>query len=170
MKRFRLDRETMIPLFFAFSFGMILSNLLGQQKLALNSEQSADYVMTYKGVDMRIADLPEEMGQALSLLNQEHEIEQKELLEQAAVAMLINDYARSNGLGFDQAAEVMFDPGPIEDTAVEAYYRIHSAQLDRPYFEVQEAIRKHLRHQRIMGLRQQKLDNLKAMGDLAIYP
>lgn len=169
MKNFRLDRDTMIPLFFAFSFGMILSNLLGQQRLE-RDEEEADYVMTYKGVDLRVEDLPEDQASALSALYQEKQSQRKVLLEQAAVALLINDHARFNGVSFEKAAEVLFDPGPVEENEIETYYKAHSSKLDRPYFEVRDSIRKLVRQHKILTLRQRHLDDLLVKGDLAIYP
>lgn len=167
MKKLSFDRATFIPLFFAFSFGMVLSNLIGQQQMK-KQPLAPDYVMTYRGIDLTIDELPPHQAEQLKALVNEQRQAQQAILEQVAVALHVSEYAEAEGLSFDDAGNQLFAPGDISEEELESYFNDNSAAIGKDFYEVKDAIRSHLRREKILARRQQLLDDMTARGDLAL--
>lgn len=166
MKALRFERETIIPLFFAFSFGMILSNLLAQQAQQPEAEPEKA-VMVYKGIDMTMAQLPPDQAEQFKRLHETYLRDGKVILENAALTLYVNDYAKNNSLSFESAASELFNISPPSEDEIEAYFLAHQATIGKDYFEIKASIQKLLEQERIRAQRDTLLNQMKTKGDLA---
>ncbi|WP_156499273.1 hypothetical protein, partial [Oleiphilus sp. HI0061] len=73
-------RTQFIMMFFAFSFGMVLANLLAQNAAQKEVEERAP-LLVYKGIDKNLEDLSPEFKERISKL----ERERRRTLEMAAL-------------------------------------------------------------------------------------
>jgi len=163
------DRSQFIMLFFAFSFGMILSNLLGQSQ-AKKPEQADEVLFVYRGVDQTLEDLPRQLAEELTLLDVESDAKRRALLSVAALQMHLYDYASTQQLDLNQAGEQLFQLNIPDEQAINEFYHQHSGSIDKPFYQVRSDIKKHLTQRYAKQAKQQKLNELIERGDLAILP
>jgi len=67
MKKTKLDRSQFIMTFFAFSLGMVLSNLLSQSTVEPPKPEK-EILFTYKGMDKTVEDLSPDKREKLQRL------------------------------------------------------------------------------------------------------
>ncbi len=154
-------------MFFAFSFGMLLSNLIAQNQA---QEESTPQVplLIYKGVDKNLEDLsPEFKERIIALDNQK-----RQTLELAALQIHIYQYAKDQGLSAVQAGEKLF---PESERAVDAqhiseFYHENQEGIAKPFYQVKQEIASQLEYQRVLKLKEDLLASLQKSGDLAILP
>lgn len=158
------QRSQFIVVFFAFSFGMILSNLLGQQKNA--AQGSDDYLINYRGMDKALVDFPEEIATKLMVLEERFQSRRQALLEDAALRFYLHDYAQQHGVTLEQAATELYAFKPPTEQELATAYQQHQAMLDKPFFEVKAALTQQLQQQQALAVRAQVLNTLLEKGDL----
>lgn len=160
-------RIQFVPLFFAFSFGMILSNLLAQ-----NAEKSGppkSYELAYRGIDKMRDELPEEIAAELASEEGAYLRKRKALLESAGLRFHLHDYAQQHQLDLDAAAAALFKVKAPTEQEIAEYFRMHESRISKPFHEVRDAIATTLSHQNAEKLRRQRLDELLASGDLILF-
>jgi len=161
------SRNQFVPVFFAFAFGMVLSNLLHQRQNEVLPESS--YLLAYKGIDKTIEELPADLADQLRALDQDYRNKKKALMNDAGLRFYVLEYAQEHEMSFDQAAEQLFSMDTPSEEALAGYYREHQETIGRPFFEVKASISRFLLQQRAKKLRQEALAKLDADKDLIIY-
>jgi antitoxin component of RelBE/YafQ-DinJ toxin-antitoxin module len=167
MEKVQANRNHYITLFFAFSFGMILSNLIGQN--SQNKAGDEKYVLAYRGIDKTMDELPSVMAEKLTKLEAEYVAKKTGILEDAGIQFFIHDYAQTHALPLEKAVEQLFPADEPEEHLVAAFYQENENVIQQPYFEVKRSIAKHLRLQKMDALRAQTLQTLIDKGDLIYY-
>ena len=88
--------QALTPLFFAFCFGMVLSTMLNQRPV--NPEVSEEPLMTYRGLDKYLEDLPSDIASKLQKEHQAFLTAKQGYLEDAALRFKVLDYAEKSNL------------------------------------------------------------------------
>jgi len=165
MSKTRFDRSQFIMMFFAFSLGMVLSNLLGQSK-AESKEPVAEILFTYKGVDKTTEDVSHTIREKLSQLA----MQRYGLLERAALEQYLYDYAALENLDLTQAGKKLFQIEAPSEKEVSDFFTQNMDKINKPFFEVKSDIKKQLMILKAAQAKKTALDNLTARGDLLILP
>jgi len=167
MEKVQANRNHYITLFFAFSFGMILSNLIGQS--SQNKVSNKNYVLAYRGIDKTMVELPSELAKKLTKLEVDFVAEKTNILKDAGIQFFIHDYAQTHALSLEKAVEQLFPWDEPEERQIAAFYQANQKVIQQPYFEVKGSIAKHLRLQNMEVQRAEKLQTLIDKGDLIFY-
>ena len=152
-------------LFFAFSLGMVLSNLLSQS----NSEVQkpvAEILFTYKGVDKTEDNLSPENREILQKLA----AERYSLLERAALEQYLHDYAALEQLDIEQAGNKLFKLQTPSKQEISDFFIKYAQQIKKPFYEVEADIKKQLTIQKSKNAKSGALAKLTTKGDLVILP
>ena len=152
-------------MFFAFSLGMVLSNLLSQSK-AEPPKPVTEILFTYKGVDKTVEDLsPDSREKLQQLAFQRHA-----LLERAALEQYLYDYAASEKLDIEQAGNKLFKLESPSKQEVSEFFTKHAEQIKKPFYEVEGDIKKQLMIQAVKKAKNAAISVLMEKGDLVILP
>ena len=160
------QRTSFIMMFFAFAFGMILSNLLNTQSQTKQSEIAEETLFIYRGIEKTVQDIPNADAKNLAAL----EREKLTLLENIALHYFFLDQSLKLDTPIEQLTANLLNLAPVSDAEVNAFYRQHQDKINQPFYDVRAEIKKHLEHQRIKGAREQLLVSLKEKGDLVVLP
>ena len=160
-------RTQFIMMFFAFSFGMILSNLLAQSNTQ-NDERLQAPLFVYKGIDKTLEDISQEFRQQIVTL----EDEKRQILELAAIQMHVYQHAKDHGMSIEEAGEAIFPASErlVETEHVSQFYNENQQTIGKPFYQVETEIKAQLAFQRVAKLKEDLLRSLKESGDLAILP
>lgn len=165
VKKTKLDRSQFIMMFFAFSLGMVLSNLLSQSK-AEPLKPMAEVLFTYKGVDKTVEDLSPDKRKKLQQLA----AKRYALLERAALEQYLYDYAASEQLDIAQAGNKLFKLEAPSKQEVSDFFTKHAEQIKKPFFEIEADIKKQLTFQMVQKAKNEAITSLMTKGDLVILP
>ena len=163
MKKTKLDRNHFILMFFAFTFGMILSNLIGQ-KHTLKPNDSAPALFAYKGIDKTENELSPDMKAAYNSLKEK----EYRLLENAGLEQHLYQYAHDHSVSFEQAGKEIFDFKEPTEEQISQFYTVNKTVLNKPYFLVKETIKKQLSNLQVKQSKRKVLAMLKKKGDLVV--
>lgn len=170
MSKVHQQRSQFIMLFFAFSFGMILSNLLGQSGDEAEQEDGQeDVVMVYRGLDKTMDDLPEPFASQFKTLREETRKQQTQILYSVALEWQLQEFAQKEQLSLMDAGNKMFDLSPPTDEEVNAFYTERADKIAKPFYQVKDQIYKHLAHEQSLSERDKKVAELLKKGDLALF-
>lgn len=167
MSKAQTQRSQFIMLFFAFSFGMILSNLLGQTNQTEPTETS-EVVMVYRGIDKSIDDLPEPIASEFKELRENALKKQTEMLYSVALQWQLEEFAAKQQLSLEEAGNRLFDLSPPTEAEVNTFYVSRADDIGKPFFEVKESIHQHLVKEKALQARYNKIAELLETGDLAL--
>ncbi len=170
MKQPHNTRSQLILMFVAFAFGMILSNLLTQSRALQEAPDREEVLITYRGMDKTLDDLPEDIATAYRALSARTAREQQLLLQTAALQWALAEYAQTHELSDEEAARAYLDWRVPDEQAIGAFYRQQSALIDKPFFEVKEEIARYLGAQQVKQVRQLRLTEMMERGDLILFP
>ena len=152
-------------MFFAFSLGMVLSNLLSQSK-ADAPEPAVEALFTYKGIDKTEQDVSVNIRDQLNLLA----TKRYALLERAALEQYLYDYAAIEKLGLDEAGEKLFQIEAPTKQEVSGFFKKNADKIQETIFEVEAEIKKQLMVLKAQKAKRDALDYLILRGDLVIFP
>jgi len=160
-------RTQFIMMFFAFSFGMVLANLLAQNAAQKEVEERAP-LLVYKGIDKNLEDLSPEFKERISKL----ERERRRTLEMAALQMHIYQYAKDHKVSAEQAGKTLFPKSEyeVDSQRVSDFYHANQEHIAKPFYQVEQEITAQLEYQSVKNLKEQLLASLQKSGDLAILP
>ena len=164
-KKEKLGQNQFILMFFAFSFGMILSNLLAQKTEHLVS-QTELALFVYKGIDKNKEDVSIEIQKELALL----ESKKYKLVQRAALEQHLHQYAHDKQLNLEQAGLALLKIAAPTDKQVNEFYATNAELINKPFFEVKNQIQKQLAWQQIRSEKYKVLKDLTERGDLVIFP
>jgi len=159
------DRSQFIMMFFAFSLGMVLSNLLSQSK-AESPEPAAEILFTYKGIDKTEQDISAHFKEQLSVLAANRHA----LLERAALEQYLYDYAAIEKLDLVEAGEKLFKLEAPSKQEVSEFFTKNTDKIKKPFFEVEAEIKRQLMALKAQQAKRVALDYLVSRGDLVIFP
>jgi len=154
-------------LFFAFSFGMLVSALIF--KLTSHPEISKSLsLITYNGIDMTIKDLP--MSIATPLYQAEVSAYNKEIdfLKEAGIEFYVADQARKQKKPVDEVRQSLFETTPVTDAEVNAFFKENKKNISRPFYEIKDQIHNYLTQKKVQKKLQDLLAKLKKEGNFAI--
>jgi protein-disulfide isomerase len=163
----RRIRGTFTYVFFAFSFGLLISALVMKHTSTAKAD-SSQALITYKGVDKTLKDLPLTIAMPLFQLEKSVYDEKSRLLEEAAIQMYIGELAKKNKQTEDQVRADLFKVDKVSDDEVNAFYKANQAHIKQPFFEIKDRIAAYLKAQEVQKKRIALLDKMKKDGDLAI--
>ena len=152
-------------IFFAFSLGMVLSNLLSQNK-AEAIKPVTEILFTYKGVDKTVANLSPDKREKLEQLASKR----YELLEWAALEQYLHDFAASEKLDIVQAGNKLFKLEEPSSQAVNDFFTKHAEHIKKPFFEIEADIKQQLTIQMAHRAKRDAISNMVVKGDLVILP
>ena len=165
VKKTKLDRSQFIMMFFAFSLGMVLSNLLSQSTVEPPKPET-EILFTYKGIDKTVEDLSPDKREKLQRLA----ARRYALLERAALEQYLHDYAASEKLDITQAGNKLFKLEQPSNQEVSDFFIKNAEQIKKPFFEIEADIKKQLMIQMVKKAKNKAIINLMAKGDLVILP
>ncbi len=149
-------------MFFAFSFGMILSNLIAQKRESQQTVELAP-LFIYKGIDKQLSDISEPLQAKLERVSRERQY----LLELAAIEMHIHQEAHKQGISLEAASEKLLPIASVSDEEISSFYTENKQSLDRPFYEVKDAITRRLQQTKVEQSKRELLASLIQRGDLA---
>jgi len=152
-------------MFFAFSLGMVLSNLLSQNKNEVQ-KPVVEILFTYKGVDKTEENLSPENREILQKLA----AERYSLLERAALEQYLHDYAALEKLDIEQAGNKLFKLEEPSKQEINDFFIKYAQQIKKPFYDVEADIKKQLTIQKSRKAKSDALEKLTAKGDLMIFP
>ena len=161
----KLGQSQFILIFFAFSFGMILSNLLAQNEVKTEQE-SIEPLFIYKGIDKTIVDVSPDIKRRLEKLY----AEERYLAELAGIELHVHHYANAKGLSVEEASRELFSGLNVENEQINQFYKSHQAEIAKPFYLVKDQIAEQLKFQEIKQAKQNLLHALAESGDLLIIP
>lgn len=165
MNKKKFDRSQFIMIFFAFSLGMVLSNLLGQSQIEA-IKPVTEILFTYKGVDKTIENLSSDKREKLQQLA----LKRYEVLEQAALEQYLHDFAASEKLDIAHAGNKLFKLEEPSKQDVNDFFTKHANQIKKPFFEIEADIKKQLTIQMVQRAKKEAIASLTEKGDLMILP
>lgn len=160
------QRTQFIMMFFAFAFGMILSNLLQTQSARSDKQEPQETLFIYKGIEKTLADILESDRLKIESLN-----EQKiEAIETAALRQYFLDESTKQNIDVEELVNklVQWRAVPVED--IHAFYEQNKQRLNKPFDDVEKHIKQNLQQRQARLARRALLDDLKREGELAILP
>jgi len=160
-KKAKVGKDSFILMFVAFSFGLILSNLLAQSSKSKSVEVS-EALFVYKGIDKLKEHLSEELQQSYMQI----EKQRIALLERAAIEQHIFQYAHKEGLTPDAAAQLLFKVDEPSEEQVNAFFQANKKTIDKPFFQIKEQIKKRLTQMQRIKTKNEVLDRLIKSGNL----
>jgi len=152
-------------MFFAFSLGMVLSNLLSQNKNEVQ-KPVVEILFTYKGVDKTEENLSPENREILQKLA----AERYSLLERAALEQYLHDYAALEKLDIEQAGNKLFKLEEPSKQEINDFFIKYAQQIKKPFYDVEADIKKQLTIQKSRKAKSDALAKLTFKGDLMILP
>ncbi len=171
MKERQFGKNQFILMFFAFSFGMILSNLIGQKNANAPKELAPrEVLLTYRGYDKYVDDLPAHLVEPYRALESEYQHKQHELLISAGLYLHIENYALQQNIDMDKAAEALFELSEPDEQQVREFYYSKAAFVDKPFYEVKPDISRYLKQRAAASARLSVLNELMQRGDLVLLP
>jgi protein-disulfide isomerase len=163
----RRIRGTFTYVFFAFSFGLLISALVMKHTSTTHTD-SSQALIAYKGVDKTLKDLPLSIAMPLFQIEKSVYEEKTRLLDEAAIRMYISDLAKKTKQTEDEVTAQLFKGNKISDKEVDAFYKANEAKIKQPFFEIKDRIAAYLKAQEIQKKRIALLDKLKESGDFAL--
>lgn len=164
------SRKTFIMVFFAFALGMILSSLLSQKPLTAPSDRE-QVLITYRGIDQTIADLPEGLASEYCARQAETQAQQIKLLSSAAISFYVTEHAAKEGVSFEQALNTLFPISQPDEAQVSEFYQNNREALKhQPYYEVKDDIVAWLQKAQARQLRHAVLARLVDQSDVIFWP
>ena len=171
MKQAHNTRSQLILMFVAFAFGMILSNLLAQSRAVQDAtEPQEEVLLTYRGLDKTLADLPEDIAERYRIVTERTHREQQSLLHAAALRWAFAEYAQDHELDLEDAAQAYLGWEAPDDQSVSRFYQEQSTLIDKPFYEVKDNISHYLGEQRARQARMLRLAEMVERGDLIVFP
>tara|TARA_R110001599_G_scaffold213126_1_gene410869 strand:+ start:351 stop:860 length:510 start_codon:yes stop_codon:yes gene_type:complete len=160
------QRTQFIMMFFAFAFGMILSNLLNTQNNNKEPSYQPEILFIYRGVEKTQEAISESDRLKITELNQQ----KVKVIESAALRQHFLDQAQEQGLDVETVAEKILKWDPVSENEVNSFYQMHKDTIKKPFFDVKPKIKRNLELKRAATARESLLKELKTKGDLAILP
>tara|TARA_R110001592_G_scaffold322098_1_gene600963 strand:+ start:10829 stop:11350 length:522 start_codon:yes stop_codon:yes gene_type:complete len=164
------QRTQFIMMFFAFAFGMILSNVLSTQSAKSSNKSSnkspQEILFIYRGTEKTLNDIIESDRTQISELNDK----KIKLIENAALRQYFSDEAKQQGLDIESAVKKTLRWDDITESEINDFYLTNKGSIQKPLFEVRSQIKKNLELKRARYAREKLLEGLKIKGDLAILP
>lgn len=160
------QRTQFIMMFFAFAFGMILSNLLNTQSNKKAAPSESEILFIYRGIEKTQQDISEPDQIKINQLNQQ----KIKVIENAALRQYFLDQAQIQGLGVDVVVEKILKWNEVSDEEINNFYLAHKGSIKKPFFEVKPQIKRNLELKHAASARESLLKELIIKGDLAILP
>jgi len=160
-KKASIGKDNFILMFVAFTFGLILSNLLAESSKNKGGQVS-NALFVYKGIDKLKEDISENLQQRLTQI----EKQRLEILERAAIEQHIYQYALIEGITPDEAAQRLFHVDEPSEEQVSDFFQANVNQIKKPYFQIKEEIKKQLTKMQRIKTKDQVLDQLIKSGNL----
>tara|TARA_R110002072_G_scaffold622_5_gene4797 strand:+ start:5347 stop:5856 length:510 start_codon:yes stop_codon:yes gene_type:complete len=160
------QRTQFIMMFFAFAFGMILSNLLNTQSLESESNDGQEILFIYRGIEKTQAEMFEHDRYQINELNQQ----KIKLIETAALKQYFLDEAKKQSLDVEEVAKNILKWEPVSEAEINSFFEQNKHRIKKQFHEVKKHIKQNLELQRANSARRHLLDELIQAGDLAILP
>jgi hypothetical protein len=170
MEQSGVNRTSLILIFFAFTLGVILSNLLQQVGQKVEPEPPSPVLLNYRGQDFTAAQLPFMWSEQYCQLVRQSVVQQLSVLGLAALQIHVSDLAQSEGRSYVEAEARLLALDAITDQQVERYYADHPEKYAGPLFEVRGQIRRDIQRVLERGRRQELMRELLNSGDLVFFP
>ena len=157
-------------MFFAFAFGMILSNLLSTANFKSGEVAQQEILFIYRGIEKTVNDIAETDREQIR--EQINELNQKKikLVEKAALRQYFSDEAKRHGMDIDAAVKKSLNWAEITESEINSFYLLNKDNINKPFFQVKSEIKKSLELKQARLSRERLLEDLKIKGDLAILP
>ena len=160
------QRTQFIMMFFAFAFGMILSNLLHTQSLEAENNNEHEILFIYRGIEKTQADMFEDDRLQISQLNQQ----KIKLIETAALRQYFLDEAKKQSMDVEDVAKKILKWDSVSEAEVNSFFEQNKHKINKKFYEVKKHIKQNLELNRANLARRLLLDELIQKGDLAILP
>ena len=160
------QRTQFIMMFFAFAFGMILSNLLSIQSAKNNEISEQEILFIYRGIEKTINDITEVDRLEIKELNQK----KIRVIEKAALRQYFSDEAKRQGLDIESAVKASLNWSEITESEINSFFLLNRDTINKPLFQVKAEIKKKLELKQAGHARKKLLEDLIIKGDLAILP
>lgn len=162
------QRTQFIMMFFAFAFGMILSNLLNTQSKTKHESRidEQEILFIYRGIEKTLEHISTADRLEIETLNHQ----KIKLIEKAALRQYFSDEAQSQSISIEDAVEKILNWEKVSDADVNDFYQKNQNDIKKPFFEVKLQIKRNIELKRIAIARDKLLEKLKIEGNLAILP
>lgn len=160
------QRTQFIMMFFAFAFGMILSNLLHTQNIHSEKKDTQKTLFIYRGIEKTQTDMLESDRLKIAELNKLIVT----AVETAALRQYFLDEAKKQNKHVEEVAKSLLQWQPVSSEEIHDFYNKNKKILNKDFYEVEKYIKQNLEQKRAKLARQALLNDLVEKGDLAILP
>lgn len=153
-------------MFFAFAFGMILSNLLHTQSQNKVGSVQQEVLFLYRGIEKTDQDIVESDRKKLSEIHNQ----KVRLIENAALRQYFLEESQKQNLSVDEVALKLLEWEEVTDSEINQFYQQNQDSIKKPFFEVKSEIKQGLQSRKMNKARQELLEKLRVKGNLIVLP
>lgn len=153
--------------FAAFAFGMLISaTIMNASKTP--TEEQASALISYKGSDYTLADLPSSIAMPYYEMEHEHFDKQRAFMEEAALQLVAADKAKKENISEAAAREQLLATTPPTEEEINQFFEANKDRISKPLYEIKGDINQYLTQQKVREKRFAVLGELESKGDFAL--
>lgn len=153
--------------FASFAFGMLISATIMNASKA-PSEEQADALISFKGSDFTLSDLPSSVAMPYYEMEHEHFEKQRAFMEEAALQLIAAELAKKDSISEELAREQLLAITPPSENEVNRFFEANKDRISKPLYEVKDDIAQYLTQQKVREKRFSVLGEMESKGDFAL--
>ena len=153
--------------FASFAFGMLISATIMNASKTPSPEQ-AEPLISYKGSDYTLGDLPSSVAMPYYEMEHEHFEKQRAFMEEAALQLVAAEKAKTDNITEAQAREQLLATTPPSEDDINQFFDANKDRINKPLYEIKADITQYLTQQKIREKRFSVLGELESKGDFAL--
>ncbi|ABC27883.1 Protein-disulfide isomerase [Hahella chejuensis KCTC 2396] len=154
-----------------FALGLLIATLLHSARFtqgALSAPAAGDSLFTLQGQEYNPEQLQYAEAAALFELEQQVFERKSQILENAALQVHFQNLAKARNVSKEQIRDELIEVKPVTDDEVSQFFEANKQQIQRPFYEIKDAIKDALQKDRIQRAEHGLIENLKKQGQLSI--
>ncbi|WP_250656712.1 DsbA family protein [Alkalimarinus coralli] len=153
--------------FAAFALGMLISATI-MNAAKTPSEEQTDALISFKGSDFTLSDLPTSVAMPYYEMEHEHFEKQRAFLEEAALQLVAAEQAKKENISEEAAREKLLAVSPPSEEDVNRFFEANKERISKPLYEIKDDITQYLMQQKVREKRFSVLGELESKGEFAL--
>ncbi|MFD2231621.1 DsbA family protein [Alkalimarinus sediminis] len=153
--------------FAAFAFGMLISATIMNASKSPSEEQS-EALISYKGSDYTLSDLPSSVAMPYYEMEHEHFDKQRAFMEEAVLQLVAAEKAKQDNISEREALEQLLTITPPSEDEINGFFEANKDRISKPLYEIKDDISQYLTQQKVREKRFAVLGELESKGDFAL--
>ncbi|MDG9669125.1 thioredoxin domain-containing protein [Hahella sp. CR1] len=155
-----------------FALGLLIATLLHSARFsqgALSAPTAGDSLFTLQGEEYTPEQLPYAEAAALFELEQQVFERKSQILENAALQVHFQNLAKARNVSKEQVRNELIEIKPVTDEEVSQFFEANKQQIQRPFYEIKDAIKDALQKDRLQRAEHDLIASLKKQGQLSLH-